>query len=751
LFFVDSKMRERESFTRPLPLPRKEQQRIVKELEDQWNEIEPYEKDPSAFPWSNIERCIKRLAGPLVKDVAPTRLDPWELLKLYGYKANDGDSDDGEDSQEEEEEDAFENDDEDRELDGGREERSSLSEAEEFLEDDYERDEEDALGGVERDEEDAHRDDAETPDSGHRNREPARRLPWARNVQPGASSSSRRNHYVLSHRSHPYQVGSSSPSRRTRNSWSDEELSALEEGMKQFHCIYNRWAGIRAKYPDILGTRTPVDLKDKARNENLRRRKIGADLVIDALTLTLVKNNTPTSRLTIMPKAAKVSKASLPSAEKHARAARKSPAATAGPRAPPNPHLVHTEQSPPIAETTEPTPTQGDTEENRPLAEDADAESRGDDSAGGSRPADQGSPTSALPPQPPPHPPPLPPLPPQHPPPQHPPQHPPHPPPPGGPFWQWYWARITANPATRVAPTLMPGHPDEDHYWAEFVRAIVARFDGDVRAPLPFPAPESHNVYHEIIYRQIGTLHELFVATTMQPARMAGSQPQGAGGSAQPLSAMRGQPSAPLNGHAQESAERERAAASPQQRQAEGPEAESDGLEEELDEAGEAERGERGDPNGGSARPRRQWSPAELHALEQGMIEFQGYGRWKDIRARFGDVLGCRTAVNLKDKARNERHRRTREGLDLGVFVTVSGLGGEGARRYRRAGSPSLELGAPPGPDERIEPTETMQAVIGGEGPVASGVVAPVSVVAPDEGGPVAETGEGGIAVSHGV
>ncbi|RKO84379.1 hypothetical protein BDK51DRAFT_33017 [Blyttiomyces helicus] len=71
--------------------------------------------------------------------------------------------------------------------------------------------------------------------------------------------------------------------------------------------------------------------------------------------------------------------------------------------------------------------------------------------------------------------------------------------------------------------------------------------------------------------------------------------------------------------------------------------------------------------------PRRQWAPDQITALETGMRQFIGWGRWRDIRQKYNRTLAMWTPVDLKDKARNERKRRERMGEPLGVFATVSG------------------------------------------------------------------------------
>ncbi|KAF0527912.1 myb DNA binding protein [Gigaspora margarita] len=66
---------------------------------------------------------------------------------------------------------------------------------------------------------------------------------------------------------------------------------------------------------------------------------------------------------------------------------------------------------------------------------------------------------------------------------------------------------------------------------------------------------------------------------------------------------------------------------------------------------------------------RSKWTDLELNYLERGMEEFGT--RWEDILKHYGRPHGAlrnRTAMNLKDKARNEKARRIRDGIQLGVF-----------------------------------------------------------------------------------
>lgn len=81
----------------------------------------------------------------------------------------------------------------------------------------------------------------------------------------------------------------------------------------------------------------------------------------------------------------------------------------------------------------------------------------------------------------------------------------------------------------------------------------------------------------------------------------------------------------------------------------------------------------------GLQRRRRRWGPAEIQALEEGL---EKYGRtaYADILrdhngspGSLDDVLRYRTQVNLKDKARNEKLKRLKLGLDLGPWAHAWG------------------------------------------------------------------------------
>ncbi len=66
------------------------------------------------------------------------------------------------------------------------------------------------------------------------------------------------------------------------------------------------------------------------------------------------------------------------------------------------------------------------------------------------------------------------------------------------------------------------------------------------------------------------------------------------------------------------------------------------------------------------------WTDYEVALLERGMRRF-GRG-WAVILNHYGrspdeGFAECRTSVDLKDKARNERKRRERVGEELGAFA----------------------------------------------------------------------------------
>src|SRR2546425_1275688 len=66
-----------------------------------------------------------------------------------------------------------------------------------------------------------------------------------------------------------------------------------------------------------------------------------------------------------------------------------------------------------------------------------------------------------------------------------------------------------------------------------------------------------------------------------------------------------------------------------------------------------------------------EWSQEELDALEEGMKKFGT--NWILILNMDSGLLNNRTNVQLKDKARNEKRRREREGIPLGVFERATG------------------------------------------------------------------------------
>ncbi|CAG8579215.1 7700_t:CDS:2 [Gigaspora rosea] len=71
---------------------------------------------------------------------------------------------------------------------------------------------------------------------------------------------------------------------------------------------------------------------------------------------------------------------------------------------------------------------------------------------------------------------------------------------------------------------------------------------------------------------------------------------------------------------------------------------------------------------------RKKWNTSELQALEDGMKEFGTH--WARILEKHGTSngpLSNRTQVQLKDKARNEKQRRMKAGMDVGVFAQASG------------------------------------------------------------------------------
>lgn len=66
-----------------------------------------------------------------------------------------------------------------------------------------------------------------------------------------------------------------------------------------------------------------------------------------------------------------------------------------------------------------------------------------------------------------------------------------------------------------------------------------------------------------------------------------------------------------------------------------------------------------------------EWTQEELEELEEGMKKFGT--NWTLILNMSSGPLKNRTNVQLKDKARNEKRRREREGIPLGVFQKATG------------------------------------------------------------------------------
>ena len=76
-------------------------------------------------------------------------------------------------------------------------------------------------------------------------------------------------------------------------------------------------------------------------------------------------------------------------------------------------------------------------------------------------------------------------------------------------------------------------------------------------------------------------------------------------------------------------------------------------------------------PHTGKRRP---WSEKELEALEKGIKQFGT--SWAQIEAHFGSKMPGRNQVDMKDKARTERRKRQKLGLDDGVWGgSSSGVG----------------------------------------------------------------------------
>lgn len=69
-------------------------------------------------------------------------------------------------------------------------------------------------------------------------------------------------------------------------------------------------------------------------------------------------------------------------------------------------------------------------------------------------------------------------------------------------------------------------------------------------------------------------------------------------------------------------------------------------------------------------RQRRVWTLPEIQALKEGLVKFGCH--WSAIVQEYGPQgdkrLSRWSTVDLKDKARNERNRRDRQGIDLGIW-----------------------------------------------------------------------------------
>ncbi|CAG8670819.1 644_t:CDS:2, partial [Racocetra persica] len=73
---------------------------------------------------------------------------------------------------------------------------------------------------------------------------------------------------------------------------------------------------------------------------------------------------------------------------------------------------------------------------------------------------------------------------------------------------------------------------------------------------------------------------------------------------------------------------------------------------------------------------RSKWIDSELKALEKGMTKYTDERLiWVHILKdeKYGPKLRNRSATDLKDKARNEKKRRAREGRSIGVFHIATG------------------------------------------------------------------------------
>lgn len=65
------------------------------------------------------------------------------------------------------------------------------------------------------------------------------------------------------------------------------------------------------------------------------------------------------------------------------------------------------------------------------------------------------------------------------------------------------------------------------------------------------------------------------------------------------------------------------------------------------------------------------WTQEETDALEKGMEMFGN--DWKTIKNHFSETLKKRSNVNLKDRARNVKKKRKKEGLPLGIWDLACG------------------------------------------------------------------------------
>ncbi|CAG8508312.1 7526_t:CDS:2 [Cetraspora pellucida] len=94
----------------------------------------------------------------------------------------------------------------------------------------------------------------------------------------------------LTHLDRPSINSTRNRNRRLRKKWTNEELQALEDGMREYG---THWARILEKHGSSSGplkNRTQVQLKDKARNEKQRRMKAGIDVGVFVQASDLVKN-----------------------------------------------------------------------------------------------------------------------------------------------------------------------------------------------------------------------------------------------------------------------------------------------------------------------------------------------------------------------------------------------------------------------------------------------------------------------------